>query len=137
MISRFSSIFFAIGLCFLALAPAQGQSTYEEKRKEILKKQTNTRAEINVLDARIKSYQKRVDETEVQYNKSFKQYENLNSLISLQDDKISSLETEQIQIEAEITLTQDEIEILRTLPDGEDVPASIVEKAMAKIHGRE
>ncbi len=110
MISRFSSFFFAIGLCFLALAPAQGQSTYEEKRKEILKKQTNTRAEINVLDARIKSYQKRVDETEVQYNKSFKQYENLNSLISLQDDKISSLETEQIQIEAEITLTQDEIE---------------------------
>jgi len=28
------------------------------------------------------------------------------------------------------TLTQDEIEILRTLPDGEDVPASIVEKAI-------
>lgn len=94
MVSSFSSLF--------------GQ-TYDEKRKEILNKQNNTRAEINVLDARIKSYQKRVAEAEAKFNRSFKQYENLNSLIALQDDKIGNLSTEQNQIEEEITLTETEI----------------------------
>jgi len=84
--------------------------TYEEKRNEILNKQNNTRAEINVLDARIKSYQKRVAEAEAKYNRSFKQYENLNSLIALQDDKIENLSTEQKQIEEEINLTESEID---------------------------
>ena len=84
--------------------------TYEQKRKEILNRQANTRAEINVLDARIKSYQKRVADAEAEYNKSYKQFENLNSLIALQDDKITQLEKEQEQIEAEIELTENEIE---------------------------
>lgn len=85
--------------------------TYEEKRQEILSKQNNARAEINVLDARIKAYQKRVAEAEVKFNKSFKQYENLNSLIALQDDKIGNLSTEQLQIQEEINLTEAEIKV--------------------------
>lgn len=85
--------------------------TYDEKRKEILSKQNNTRAEINVLDARIKSYQKRVAEAEEKFNKSYKQYESLNSLIALQDDKIGNLSTEQQQIQEEINLTETEIEV--------------------------
>lgn len=85
--------------------------TYEEKRQEILNKQNNARAEINVLDARIKSYQKRVAEAEEKFNKSFRQYENLNSLIALQDDKIGNLSTEQAQIQEEINLTQAEIQV--------------------------
>ena len=84
--------------------------TYEEKREEILSKQNNTRAEINVLDARIKSYQKRVAEAEAKFNQSYKQYENLNGLIALQDDKIESLTKEQQQIQEEINLTEQEIE---------------------------
>lgn len=84
--------------------------TYEEKRQDILDKQNNTRAEINVLDARIKAYQKRVAEAEAKFNRSFKQYENLNSLIALQDDKIENLSMEQAQIEEEINLTETEIE---------------------------
>jgi len=85
--------------------------TYEEKRKDILSKQNNTRAEINVLDARIKSYQKRVAEAEAKFNRSYKQYENLNGLIALQDDKIDNLSTEQKQIEEEINLTEAEIKV--------------------------
>ena len=82
--------------------------TYDEKRKEILSKQNNTRAEINVLDARIKSYQKRVAEAEAKFNQSYKQYESLNGLIALQDDKIESLTKEQQQIQEEINLTEQE-----------------------------
>lgn len=85
--------------------------TYDEKRKEILSKQNNTRAEINVLDARIKSYQKRVAEAEAKFNQSYKQYESLNGLIALQDDKIESLTKEQQQIQEEINLTEQEIGI--------------------------
>lgn len=102
----YSSLLLVIGL--LATGTASGQ-TYEEKRKEILNQQAKTRAEINVLDARIRSYQKRVAEAEEEFNKSYRQFENLNSLIALQDDKIKSLEEEQKQIEAEIALTEQEI----------------------------
>lgn len=105
----FLHIILSVCLAIVVLAPTQAQ-TYEEKRQEILNKQTNTRAEINVLDARIKSYQQRIDETDAMYNKSFRQYENLNTLISLQDDKIKTLEEAKTQIEAEIELTQNEID---------------------------
>ncbi|HAH50638.1 MAG TPA: hypothetical protein DF712_04330 [Balneola sp.] len=94
---------------FAAIATSLSAQTYDEKRKEILSKQNNTRAEINVLDARIKSYQKRVAEAEAKFNQSYKQYENLNGLIALQDDKIESLTKEQQQIQEEINLTEQEI----------------------------
>ena len=77
---------------FLATAtPALAQQTYEERRQELLNKQTNTRAEINVLDARIKTYQDRINQTNNRYDEMYKQYENVNRLISLQDSKITSL----------------------------------------------
>lgn len=99
-----------LGLFTIGSVASLYAQTYDEKRKEILSKQNNTRAEINVLDARIKTYQKRVAEAEVKFNKSFKQYESLNSLIALQDDKIDNLSTEQRQIQEEINLTEAEIE---------------------------
>lgn len=83
--------------------------TYQEKRQQILDRQTNTRAEINVLDARIKNYQDRIQQTENRYEEMYRQYENVNRLIALQDNKISSLETEQRQIQEEIELTEGEI----------------------------
>ncbi|MCG8371888.1 MAG: peptidoglycan DD-metalloendopeptidase family protein [Balneolales bacterium] len=100
------SMFFWIGFSSTAFA-----QTYEEKRQEILDRQLNTRAEINVLDARIKSYQDRIRVTENRYEELYRQFENLNSLIALQDDKIGSLETEQGQIQEEIKLTEAEIEL--------------------------
>lgn len=89
---------------------AQAQ-TYDEKRQELLTRQENTRGEINVLEARIKNYQQRISQAEERYDKSFEQFQSLNNLIALQDDKIQNLQEEQKQIEAEIQLTEKEIEL--------------------------
>ncbi|MBO6792924.1 MAG: peptidoglycan DD-metalloendopeptidase family protein [Balneolaceae bacterium] len=104
-------IFATLLLILLGLAPIASAQTYEEKRKEILTRQTNTRAEINVLDARIRTYQQRIQDTENRYEELYKQYQNVNRLISLQDDKISTLELEQRQIQEEIELTESEISL--------------------------
>lgn len=96
-------------MCFVLTSISVMAQTYEQKRKQILEKQNSARAEINVLDARIQSYQKKVADAEKKFNKSYQQYENLNSLIALQDDKISNLITEQQQIQEEIELTESEI----------------------------
>ncbi|MEX0608449.1 MAG: peptidoglycan DD-metalloendopeptidase family protein [Balneolaceae bacterium] len=85
--------------------------TYEEKRNKILQQQNNTRAEINVLEARIRNFQERVNQAEARFDKSYEQYQSLTSLIALQDDKIQSLQEEQFQITAEIQLTEQEIEL--------------------------
>lgn len=98
-------------LMLIGFSSSSMAQTYEEKRKEILNRQTNTRAEINVLDARIKTYQQRIQQTENRYEELYKQYQNLNRLISLQDDKISTLELEQRQIQEEIELTESEISL--------------------------
>ena len=102
--------FSIFGLLFVFLiADIAFAQTYDEKRQQILNRQTNTRAEINVLDARIKSYQDRIKQTENRYEEMYRQYENVNRLISLQDDKLSILEREQRQIQEEIELTEGEI----------------------------
>jgi len=95
-------------LAFLLMDLGLAQ-TYQEKRQQIINRQTNTRAEINVLDARIRTYQDRIRQTENRYEEMYQQYENVNRLISLQDDKISTLELEQRQIQEEIELTEGEI----------------------------
>jgi len=96
-------------LIFLLFGGFVNAQTYDEKRQQIINRQTNTRAEINVLDARIKTYQDRIKQTENRYEEMYRQFENVNRLISLQDDKISSLEREQQQIQEEIELTEGEI----------------------------
>ncbi|MEO1020899.1 MAG: peptidoglycan DD-metalloendopeptidase family protein [Bacteroidota bacterium] len=84
---------------------------YEKQREEILKKQQNTRAEINVLEARIKNVQQKVEETEQTFQKSFARFENLNKLIALQGDKLKNLEQEKQQIEQQIFLNEEEIDL--------------------------
>lgn len=84
--------------------------TFEQQRDKILQDQTRTRAEINVLDARIRSYQQRVQEAEQEFERSYKQFENINSLIALQDEKLRALRLEQNQIQDEINLTASEID---------------------------
>lgn len=85
--------------------------SYQERREQLLREQENTRAEINVLEARIKNYQERVNQAEERFDKSHEQLQYLTNLTALQDDKISSLQEEQNQIEAEIALTEKEIEL--------------------------
>ncbi len=103
--------FMMLLLMTITVSVAAFGQTYQEKREELLKRQENTRAEINVLEARIKNYQKRVSQAEARFDKSFEQFKSLNNLIALQDDKIAGLQTEQKQIEAEIRLTEQEIEL--------------------------
>ncbi|MTI89440.1 MAG: hypothetical protein FH748_15900 [Balneolaceae bacterium] len=83
--------------------------TYEEKRKALLEEQEKKRAEINVLEARIKQFQQRVSKTENRYDKSYKKYKNLTNLIALQDDKIGSLQSEQQRIQDEVNLIGEEL----------------------------
>lgn len=100
--------FLSLMLITLVSESAFGQ-TYEERRKKILDEQTNTRAEINVLDARIKTYEQRVNQSQNKYEELFKQFQDINRLISLQDNKLGTLELEQRQIQEEIDITQEEI----------------------------
>ena len=82
---RFCSVLLLILIGCSTLVSAQ---TYEEKRKEILNRQTNTRAEINVLDARIKTYQQRIQQTENRYEELYKQYQ---SEIDLREKDLEQL----------------------------------------------
>ncbi len=109
MKGRYLHIILALCLALAGLSTVLGQS-YEEKRQEILQKQENTRTKINELDARIRSYQKRLEEIDEEYDESYKKYENYNSLIALQDDKIKGLEEAKHQLESEIALTRSEID---------------------------
>lgn len=107
----YSFLKIVLSFLFLGLAGLEvSAQTFQEKREALLQKQENARAEINVLEARIKNYQERVDQAEQRFDKSFEQFQSLNNLIALQDDKIKSLQQEQSQIEAEIRLTEQEIE---------------------------
>jgi len=95
---------------FVALFGVEAMAqTYQERREELLKRQENARAEINVLEARIRNYQDRVNQAEAQFDESYQKLQSLNNLMALQDDKINSLEEEQQQIEAEIQLTEQEL----------------------------
>ncbi len=112
MIKRVSVFTF----CFLMISgllasSISGRQTYDEKRQKILEEQTNTRAEINVLNARIRSYEQRIDQSQNKYQELFKQYEDINRLISLQDNKLGALELEQLQIQEEIQITSEEIDL--------------------------
>lgn len=104
--------FLTLFLLAFLLPPAVLQAqTYEEKMARIRQEQEKKRAEINMLEARIRGYQQRVDQTEEEYDKIYSQYQNLNNLIALQDDKIRSLEQEQMQIMTEISVTEEEIDM--------------------------
>lgn len=97
--------------CLMLVMGVQAYAqSYQEKREQLLKRQETTRAEINVLEARIKNYQERVSQAEERFDRSFEQFQSLKNLIALQDDKIENLQKEQNQIDAEIKLTQQELD---------------------------
>lgn len=106
-----TSFYIAFFCCFLiasTAAVAQDQD-YEEQRKELLRKQENTRAEINNLDEQINTFEQRLAKTNEKYVTLYEQFENLQRLIALQDQKISKLQAEQSQIEDEIAVINQSI----------------------------
>jgi len=105
---KLSPNIFVVLIFFLIPALVSAQD-YEQKRKEIVNKQKDTREEINALEQRIKTYEQRINETEKRYEEIYGRYQNLNKLISLQDGKIDKLVEEQNQINDELVLIQQQI----------------------------
>lgn len=109
MMKQIITYSFLFALLMSVFSTSAFGQTYEERRKKILDEQTNTRAEINVLDARIRTYEQRINQSQNKYEELYKQYQDINRLISLQDNKLGTLELEQQQIQEEIQITEEEI----------------------------
>lgn len=96
--------------CLIALVAtanlSQAQSSYERMRSEILERQQSTRSQIETLDEQIETYTRRLNETTEEYDEEYQQYEELNRLISLQQERLRQMNREQRQIQEEITLIQ-------------------------------
>ncbi|SMO32045.1 murein hydrolase activator EnvC family protein [Fodinibius sediminis] len=109
--SKFSLYITLIGCLFAFAVPAAAQEqNYDQQREELVQKQKNTRAEINKLNEQISTFEQRLQQTNKQYSTLYEEFENLQRLIALQDEKISKLQTEQSQIENEITVINQTIE---------------------------
>ncbi len=78
--------------CFIALIAtagvSQAQSSYERMRTEILERQQSTRSQIETLDEQIETYTRRLDERTEEYDEEYQQFEELNRLISLQQERL-------------------------------------------------
>ncbi|MDZ7717804.1 MAG: peptidoglycan DD-metalloendopeptidase family protein [Balneolaceae bacterium] len=96
--------------CFIALIAmagvSQAQSSYERMRAEILERQQSTRSQIETLDEQIETYTRRLNERTEEYDEVYQQFEELNRLISLQQERLRQMNREQRQIQEEITLIQ-------------------------------
>lgn len=88
-----------------ALGQNRGVQDYQQMRKEIVKKQKNTRAEIQQLNKQIRKFEERFELADKKYEALYEKYQNLKQVIALQDQKISKLESEQAQIWEEIDVT--------------------------------
>ncbi|MEX0770459.1 MAG: peptidoglycan DD-metalloendopeptidase family protein [Balneolaceae bacterium] len=112
MIARITLI--TVLLAILGVGSLSAQTGYEERRKELLKKQENTRQEIESLEEQIHTYRNRLEVTTEQYEEVYRQFEELTRMISLQDEKIRRLQAEQQQVAREITLVEENLEELET-----------------------
>ena len=96
--------------CFIVLVAtagvSQAQSSYERMRAQILERQQSTRSQIETLDEQIETYTRRLNERTEEYDEEYQQFEELNRLISLQQERLRQMNREQRQIQEEITLIQ-------------------------------
>lgn len=97
-----------LSLLMPAMALAQLQN-FKELRQELVQKQQDTRAEIRQLNEQISQFQEQLNLAEEKYDRLYQQYENLNRIVALQEEKINKLEQEQAHYREEIALTGDEI----------------------------
>lgn len=102
-------IILCLAFCFLAVLPASAQN-FRQLRQAILEQQAQTRSQIEEIDALINRYRRRLNEAEQKYEEVYERYENLQRLLALQKQKISSLQKEQRQIDEEISVTEQKLE---------------------------
>lgn len=125
-----------ITLLLLACSqPLSAQSSYEQRRAEILERQETTRSEIRSLDEQIQLYQNRLEHSTERYEEMYNQYEQLTRLIALQDERIRRMEQEQRDVVAEIRL------ITENITELEEELARLVEEYKSTLtylykHGR-
>lgn len=100
-------------LFVLGTGPSFAQSGYEERRAELLEKQETTRQEIESLEEQIRTYRNRLEVVTQQYDEIYRQYEELSRMISLQDEKIRRMQTEQQQVTQEISLIEENLTALK------------------------
>jgi len=89
------------------------QSTYEQRRAEIIERQDHARDQIQVLNKQIRDYNERLSYASERFDQQYKQYEELTRLITLQQQKLNSMNEEQRQITREITLIEENLNELR------------------------
>lgn len=83
---------------------------FKKLRQELVQKQEDTRAKIKALNDQISQFQERLNLAEEKYDRLYSQYEDLNRMVALQEDKISNLKQEQSHYREEITLTEQQLE---------------------------
>lgn len=88
------------------------QSTYEQRRAEIVERQLSTRSQIEALEEQIKSYADRLNIATERYEETYRQYQELTRLISLQQERIRQLRQEQRHINDEIQLVETNVKLL-------------------------
>lgn len=102
-------IFLAVLLAVVALAEAQGQSSYEERRSNINSQQETTRSQIEDLQQQISNYRERLGYASERYEQMYRQYEELTRVMALQEEKIRQMRREQQQIQEEIRLVENNL----------------------------
>ncbi len=101
------SVLFWLVAGLLLVSPANVQAQdYGDLRKEINNKQKQTRSEIEDLNQQINNYQQRINKTEKKYDQLYRQTQDLQKVIKLQNKKIEKLEQEQQHFEDEIAVTE-------------------------------
>lgn len=103
-------IFISILLFFTGLttnkAAAQDSLDYEQKRAEIAERQLAARSQIENLEEQIETYTERLGYATNRFDQMFRQYEELERVIALQQEQIRQMTHEQQQIREEIMLIQ-------------------------------
>ena len=119
---RLAVILFLILSLSLGASELFGQdSAYEEQRNQIVEQQNSTRNQIETLQQQIENYNERLGYATERYDEMFRQFQEMERVIALQQENIRQMNREQEQITAEIRLIEQNItqlqERLETLID--------------------
>ncbi|TVQ67196.1 MAG: hypothetical protein EA360_02760 [Balneolaceae bacterium] len=102
------------GCLFLLFAGSvRGQSSYDAIRAQIAERQQNTRSQIATLDRQIENYTRRLTETSQEYDQLYRQYEEINRLVSLRRERIRQMNREQRDLQQEIGLIEQNLSELQ------------------------
>jgi len=103
----------ALFLLLLSVDWIAAQSSYDQRRAEIIERQQDARQQIQTLNSQIREYNERLSYASERFDQQYKQYRELTRLIVLQQQKLNSMREEQRQITREMNLIEENIEELR------------------------